>query len=86
MSLSSLVNAGYIDRIYVSGFRGLALPLAKSIGWFDRYIVDGVINLIGWLGLTTSKRLQRVQTGNTLDYLMAVVIGTLLVVVWGIAS
>ena len=84
--LSHLANAAYVDRAFAGGFRGLALPLAKSVGWFDRYIVDGLINLIGWLGLNTSKRLQRVQTGNSLDYIMAVVIGTLLVIAWGVVS
>jgi len=85
-SLARLVNAAYVDRLFAGGFRGLALPLAKTVGWIDRYLVDGVINVIGWVGLTTSKRLQRVQTGNALDYLMAVVIGTLLVIVWGVVS
>ncbi len=85
-SLSRLVNAAYVDRLFAGGFRGLALPLAAAVGWFDRYVVDGVINLIGWCGLASSKRLQRVQTGNSLDYLMAVVIGTLLVIVWGVMS
>ncbi len=85
-SLSRLVNAAYVDRLFTGGFRGLALPLAKTVGWIDRYLVDGIINLIGWIGLATSKRLQRVQTGNSLDYIMAVVIGTLLVIVLGVVS
>ena len=85
-ALSRLVNAAYVDRLFSGGFRGLALPLSKTVGWIDRYLIDGVINLIGWIGLTTSKRLQRVQTGNALDYIMAVVIGTLLVIVWGVVS
>ena len=84
--LSNWVNAAYVDRVFAGGFRALALPLAKAVGWFDRYVVDGLINLTGWLGLTISKRLQRVQTGNSLDYIMAVVIGTLLVIVWGVVS
>ena len=85
-SLSRLVNAAYVDRLFTGGFRGLALPLAKTVGWIDRYLVDGIINLIGWIGLTTSKRLQRVQTGNALDYIMAVAVGTLLVIVLGVVS
>jgi len=86
VALSGLVNSAAVDRVVAAGFRGLALPLAKTIGWFDRYVVDGLINLIGWLGLNASKRLQRIQTGNSLDYIMAVVIGTLLVIVWGVVS
>jgi NADH-quinone oxidoreductase subunit L len=86
VGLASFVNAAYVDRLFVSGFRGLALPLAKGIGWFDRYVVDGFINLTGWLGLATSRQLKRLQTGNTLDYIAAVVIGTIIVLAWGVVS
>jgi NADH-quinone oxidoreductase subunit L len=86
VGLSGLVNAAYVDRTFTGGFRVMALPLARAVGWFDRYIVDGLINVTGWLGLATSKRLQRLQTGNALDYIMAVVVGTLLVIAWGVGS
>ncbi len=86
LALSGFVNSAAVDRAVAMGFRGLALPLSKTVGWFDRYVVDGLINLIGWLGLNASKRLQRLQTGNSLDYIMAVVIGTLLVIAWGVVS
>jgi hypothetical protein len=84
--LSRIVSGAYIDRAFAGGFRGVALPLARGVGWFDRYVVDGVINAVGWLGLASSRLLQRLQTGNTLDYLMAVVVGTLLVVILGVVS
>jgi NAD(P)H-quinone oxidoreductase subunit 5 len=60
--------------------------MARGVGWFDRYVIDGIINFVGWLGLTSSRLLQRVQTGNSLDYLMAVVVGTLLVIILGAGS
>jgi len=84
--LSKLVNGAYVDRAFAGGFRGIALPLARGVGWFDRYVIDGVINLIGWVGLASSRLLQRLQTGNSLDYLMAVVVGTLLVIILGVVS
>lgn len=84
--LSQFVNGAYVDRAFAGGFRGMALPLARGVGWFDRYVIDGVINFVGWIGLFSSRLLQRVQTGNSLDYLMAVVVGTLLVIVLGVAS
>lgn len=82
-SLRQFVSAAWVDRAYAAGFRGGALPVARLIGWFDRYVIDGFINLVGWSGLAVSRRLQRVQTGNTLDYLVAVVVGTILVLVVG---
>jgi len=85
-ALSRLVSGAYVDKAFANGFRSVALPVARGIGWFDRYIIDGIINFIGWFGLTMSRFLQRVQTGNSLDYLMAVVVGTLLVIILGVAS
>ena len=84
--LSIFVNAGAVDKAFAIGFQGLALPIAKAVGWFDRYVIDGFINLFGWLGLVTSRRLQKIQTGNTLDYLVAVVVGTILVLVCGVVG
>jgi NADH-quinone oxidoreductase subunit L len=84
--LSTFVNAGAVDKAFAIGFQGLALPIAKAVGWFDRYVIDGFINLSGWLGLVTSRRLQKIQTGNTLDYLVAVVVGTILVLVCGVVG
>jgi len=49
-------------------------------------VIDGIINFIGWIGLASSRLLRRMQTGNTLDYLAAVVVGTLLVIILGIAT
>ena len=81
--LSAFVGASAVDKAYAIGFQRLALPFARAVGWFDRYVIDGLINLSGWLGLVISRRLQRIQTGNSLDYLAAVVVGALLVLVCG---
>jgi NADH-quinone oxidoreductase subunit L len=85
-ALSRFVSGAYVDRAFTGGFRGVALPVARGIGWFDRYVIDGIINFIGWIGLASSRLLRRMQTGNTLDYLAAVVVGTLLVIILGIAT
>lgn len=84
--LTDFVNAAAIDRTYAFTFRYVSLPLASVVAWFDRYVIDGLINLTGWLGLVASRRLQRVQTGNTLDYLVAVVVGAILVLVSGVVG
>jgi NADH-quinone oxidoreductase subunit L len=81
--LSRVVEAAWVDRSYQFGMRGVVIPLARAIGWFDRYIVDGLINVTGWCGLVVSRRLQRLQTGNTLDYLAAVAAGALMLLVFG---
>lgn len=81
--LDQIVQTAWVDRFYAFGLRGIALPLARGIGWFDRYVVDGLVNATGWCGLVVSRRLQRLQTGNTLDYLAAVVAGALAILACG---
>jgi len=77
-----LARSGAVDRTYRFLFTEVALRLANAVGWFDRYIVDGLVNAVGWLGMVTSRRLQRVQTGNVLDYVYALVLGVVALAVW----
>jgi NADH:ubiquinone oxidoreductase subunit 5 (subunit L)/multisubunit Na+/H+ antiporter MnhA subunit len=83
-ALASIANAAMVDKTFAALFRGAALPVARGVGWLDRYVVDGFINVTGWLGLVASRSLQRLQTGNTLDYLAAVAAGALLILASGV--
>ena len=81
-ALGSLARSDIMDRIYSTLFHGVALRIAAAIGWFDRYVIDGVLNWLGWVAMIGSRRLQRAQTGNVLDYVFAVVAGVVLLAVW----
>ncbi|MCL4425037.1 MAG: NADH-quinone oxidoreductase subunit L, partial [Firmicutes bacterium] len=49
-----LKNKYYVDEFYMAIFvRGTVL-LAEIVGFFDRYIIDGLVNLVGWLGMQLS--------------------------------
>jgi hypothetical protein len=41
------------------------------------------MNFIAWLAIVTGQRLRRIQTGNVLDYVYAVVAGAALLIAWG---
>jgi len=38
----------YFDELYMTLFVGMTLVLSTIAGAFDKYIVDGIVNLTGW--------------------------------------
>jgi NADH-quinone oxidoreductase subunit L len=39
----------YFDELYLAIFVGLIMGLSKLSAAFDKYVVDGLVNLLGWL-------------------------------------
>jgi NADH:ubiquinone oxidoreductase subunit 5 (subunit L)/multisubunit Na+/H+ antiporter MnhA subunit len=39
----------YFDELYYSVFVAITMGFSKFSAWFDKYIVDGIVNLVGWL-------------------------------------
>jgi NADH:ubiquinone oxidoreductase subunit 5 (subunit L)/multisubunit Na+/H+ antiporter MnhA subunit len=83
--IGRLARSGLVDRFFEFAYRRGALALADAVGFFDRYIIDGVINWIGWTTIMTGRRLRVTQTGNVRDYLYAVVAGAVVIVFWGLS-
>ena len=79
-----LARSGAVDRAYLFGFHKLALGLAGAIGWFDRYVIDGLINLLGWATIMAGRRVRKIQTGNVADYVYAVIAGAVVLATWGV--
>jgi NADH-quinone oxidoreductase subunit L len=73
---------GYgLDTLYVAVFRRVVLALGRLVGWIDRYVVDGVVNVASALTLRAGADLRRLQTGRAQDYLYGVTAGLLFVLV-----
>ena len=73
-----------VNRAYEIGFGSIAMPFARIIGWVDRYVVDGAINIIGYLGLEAGRVLRPMQTGRAPDYVLAVVLGVAGLATWAV--
>ncbi len=73
----------WLDDLYGGIYRGILLGLSWVVGWVDRYLVDGLVNLASAWTLRWGDRLRRIQTGRAQDYLYGVAFGVLLVIVWG---
>ena len=73
---------GYgLDALFTGVYRGAVLLLARAVGWVDRYLVDGVVNVASAGTLRAGAELRRLQTGRAQDYLYGVTAGLLLVLV-----
>jgi NADH-quinone oxidoreductase subunit L len=83
-SFLALARSGAIDRVYVFGWRYVLQVIAALVGWFDRYVVDGVMNVLGRVAMLLGSALRRIQTGVVQDYVVALFIGLLALVAWGV--
>jgi NADH-quinone oxidoreductase subunit L len=74
---------GYgLDALFTAVYQGAVLALGRLVGWIDRYLVDGVVNVASAGTLRAGAELRRLQTGRAQDYLYAVTAGFLLVLVF----
>jgi NADH:ubiquinone oxidoreductase subunit 5 (subunit L)/multisubunit Na+/H+ antiporter MnhA subunit len=58
--------------------------LANLYGWFDRTIVDGIVNLVGYVVGATGGLLRYWQTGRAQNYLLVIALGVIVLVVAGL--
>ncbi len=72
---------GYgLDALYEAGYGGL-LAFARAVGWVDRYVVDGFVNVASAWTVRAGAALRLLQTGRAQDYLYGITAGVLLIVV-----
>ena len=71
-----------LDALYAGLYRGVMLGFSRLVGWIDRYLVDGVLNVLSAWTLRGGDRLRRIQSGRAQDYVYGVAFGVLLLLVW----
>ena len=75
----SRFDAGVIDGL-VNFSRHFTVVTALLSGFFDRYVVDGLVNLVGWVLSQSSRVFRRVQTGLVSQYALVVAVGVMALV------
>jgi NADH-quinone oxidoreductase subunit L len=75
-------NGFWVDEAFVAVYRGILMTLAQLIGWVDRYLVDGVLNVVSAWTVSSGDGLRRMQTGKVQDYVLAVAAGVVVVMWW----
>jgi NADH-quinone oxidoreductase subunit L len=76
-----LVRRYFVDDIYAWVFIGVGGLVMRLAGLFDRYVIDGLVNLIGWLARQAGLGLRYIQTGREETYLLLVFLGVIVIVV-----
>jgi NADH-quinone oxidoreductase subunit L len=79
-----IARTSVVDRFYELGYRRVALVVADGLGWLDRYVVDGVINVLGYGTLEAGSRARAVQTGLAPDYVLAALLGVVGLGFWAV--
>jgi NADH-quinone oxidoreductase subunit L len=72
----------WLDDLYVGDYRHVLLTFSRLVGWLDRYLVDGVLNVVSAWTLDGGDGLRRIQTGKVQDYVFAVGFGLLALMAW----
>ena len=70
-----------IDAVFAALYRGALLGFSRAVGWVDRYVVDGLLNVVSAWTLRAGDRLRRLQTGLPQDYVYGVALGALILFV-----
>jgi NADH-quinone oxidoreductase subunit L len=81
--LGRLAASGYVDKTFAFAYRKVLSGLADGIGWFDRYVIDGLMNGIAYGTLESGSRLRVIQTGRVGDYVYVIVAAMVLMGLYG---
>ncbi len=69
----------YIERVYEMTVVSAVMLSAKFTAWFDRYIVDGAVNLVGLATIFGGNTLKYNTSGQSQFYLLTIFIGVALI-------
>ena len=72
----------WIDDAFEGAFTLLQAGFARTVGWVDRYLVDGVLNVVSAWTVTTGDELRSMQTGRAQDYIYGLGVGLLVLLLW----
>lgn len=75
-----LARRYYLDELYNWLIGIFILAVATGLAWFDRRIVDGAVNLIGWIVNQIGRGLNGLQTGRVPNYALAAFGGIAIIV------
>jgi len=72
----------WIDDVFEGVLGAGTLAFSRMIGWVDRYLVDGVLNVLSAWTLSTGDEMRSIQTGRVQDYVYGLAVGLLILLLW----
>ncbi|MUG91958.1 NAD(P)H-quinone oxidoreductase subunit F [Scytonema sp. UIC 10036] len=76
----------YINQIYLISVVFAVKQLSKFTAWFDRFIVDGSVNLLGLVTVFTGQSLKYSAPGKSQIYVLTILLGISFLTVFSIIS
>jgi NADH-quinone oxidoreductase subunit L len=70
----------WIDDVFEGLYGSVLLGFSRIVGWIDRYLVDGVLNLLSDWTVQAGDELRGIQTGKPQDYVYGVGAGVLVLI------
>jgi NAD(P)H-quinone oxidoreductase subunit 5 len=68
----------YVQKLYQVTIVWLVATSAKVVNWFDRYIIDGLVNLVGFGTLFSGQSLRFTNTGQSQFYILSMFSGVVI--------
>jgi NAD(P)H-quinone oxidoreductase subunit 5 len=65
----------YLDRIYQVTVVWLVATLSKITTWLDRYVIDGLVNLVSLATIFSGSALKYNATGQSQFYVLTIIVG-----------
>jgi NADH-quinone oxidoreductase subunit L len=75
-----LAHAWYIDEELTAFVGGPGTEAFEKTSWFDRNVIDGAVNGLGWLTRAGGRGLRHLQTGYVRNYALGVAVGAVILV------
>jgi NADH-quinone oxidoreductase subunit L len=70
----------WIDDVFEGIYTYVLLGFSRIVGWVDRYLVDGVLNLLSDWTVQAGDELRGIQTGKPQDYVYGIGAGVLVLI------
>ncbi len=72
----------YTPKIYRNTIILLVGVVSQLTAWFDKYLVDGVVNFLGFITLLTGRSLRYFTSGQSQFYALTIVLGLAAMTAW----
>jgi NADH-quinone oxidoreductase subunit L len=80
----TLFNRYWIDELYCWLMDSSIISVSFGMSWFDRNVVDGVVNGVGKAATVAGAWLRGLQTGRIPSYALAVAGGLVIIAFWAV--